>query len=329
MEPEDEHDDDDDNNDGAGNKGSSLLGTVPDLERHHHDDAIPYDQSYNESEKANGVLVMIIYSHQLQSARETIRQIQDRFNRNHRYPWLILSPLPLSPRSQRHIQDLTKESTMTFGTIPHEQWRLPTWIEAGRVRNGDYAKMKYGMNKTSLAVRHKWRYASGFLAQHPLLDSYEIFWRIDPGVDIYCDLEEDPMLALAKSGKKFGWSLSSTANEAGIPDAWSIIQKFRTEFPQLIPEVNDETFLTKGSGDAFSGCTYGVQNSIARLDFLRSPAYLSYFTFIDQDGPIYYHKWDDATVITIGLSLLAPRTDQLFLTQLGWGFLDSSSSSVA
>ncbi|KAF9347580.1 alpha 1,2-mannosyltransferase 2.4.1 [Mortierella sp. AD094] len=201
-----------------------------------------------EVEKANGALVILTHEESLQDARETIRQVEDRFNRGRNYPWVVISPLPLTARSQNLTKQLSK-GTMTFGTIPHEQWRLPKWIDAAKVRNGDYANMRLGMNKTSLLMRHKWRYMSGFVAQHELLDQYELFWRVDPGVEIFCDVEEDPMLALKKSGQKFAWSLSSAVNQAGVPGAWPIIQKIKGAYQNLIPASNDEAFLIKESRD--------------------------------------------------------------------------------
>ncbi|KAK3814031.1 MAG: nucleotide-diphospho-sugar transferase [Benniella sp.] len=206
----------------------------------------------------------------------------------------------------------------TFGTIPHEQWRLPTWIQAAKVRNGDYAKMRLGMNRTSLVTRHRWRYMSGFLAQHALLDPYEFFWRIDPGVEIFCDLGDDPMMAMKSSGQKFAWSISSVVNEAGVPGAWSLIQKFKTLHRDLLPSGYDEAFLARESGNTFTACTYNTQNSIGRVGFFRSAAYQTYFDLIDQEGLFYYEKWDDGVAMTIGLSLLLRRTDTLFLEPLGW-----------
>ncbi|KAF9199454.1 alpha 1,2-mannosyltransferase 2.4.1, partial [Haplosporangium sp. Z 27] len=214
-------------------------------EEHLVDQDILSDESLiYEVEKANGVLVILTHEDELQNTRETIRQVEDRFNRDRNYPWVVLSPLPLTARSQNLTKQLSK-GVMTFGIIPHEQWSLPKWIDAARVRNNDYAKMKLGMNRTSLLARHKWRYMSGFVAQHELLDKYEFFWRVDPGVEIFCDVEEDPMLALKKSA----WSLSSAINEAGVPGAWPIIQKIKGAHRDIIPTSNDEAFLTKESRD--------------------------------------------------------------------------------
>ncbi|KAF9150027.1 alpha 1,2-mannosyltransferase 2.4.1 [Linnemannia schmuckeri] len=299
--------------------------------------------------KANGVLVMVItLDEEVQEARETIRHIEDRFNRGRYYPWVILSPQPLSDRAQTLLQHIPFASRLktnnsdneveednnrgvatpiTFGLIPREQWKFPRWIEALKVRNGDFSRLKLGLNATSVAVRQRRRYMSGFLAQHDLLDGYEFFWRIDPGLVVFCDLDDDPILAMKHSGQKFAWSVSAAVNEASTPGAWSIIQKFKETYPNHIPQVNDENFITRESLDAFSACSYNVQNSIGSIEFFRSPGYTAYFNMIDKEGPIYYECWEDDTVITIGLSLLLPRNNIRFLKEMGWGYSNGGAGS--
>ncbi|KAF9990476.1 alpha 1,2-mannosyltransferase 2.4.1 [Mortierella antarctica] len=148
------------------------------------------------------------------------------------------------------IRTLSKEAGMTFGTIPREQWRLPRWIEASKVLQGDYEKMKLGLDKTALEERHKWRYMSGFLARHALLGGYEFFWRVEPGMEMFCDMADDPMLAMEKNGQLFAWSLSETVRDAGVPGAWSLIKRFKETHPDIIPKANDEAFLEREDEDA-------------------------------------------------------------------------------
>lgn len=158
-----------------------------------------------EVEKASGVLVVFTSEEQIQDARQTIRDMEDRFNRGRNYPWVILSVLPLTEQSKTLMAQLTK-GTMTFGTVPKAHYRLPRGIDVSKSMANDRDLILAGVNtkKTEISVRHRWRYLSGFLARHELLDGYEFFWRVDPGLEIFCDIEDDPMLEMKKNGQKFG-----------------------------------------------------------------------------------------------------------------------------
>lgn len=166
------------------------------------------DEPIYEVEKANGVLVVFTSEEQIQDARQTVRDMEDRFNRGRNYPWVILSALPLTERSKILMAQLTK-GTMAFGTVPKAHYRLPRDIDVSKSMARDRDLIFAGVNtkKTEISVRHRWRYLSGFLARHELLDGYEFFWRVDPALEIFCDIEDDPMLEMKKNGQKFGKGL--------------------------------------------------------------------------------------------------------------------------
>ncbi|KAF9582777.1 alpha 1,2-mannosyltransferase 2.4.1 [Lunasporangiospora selenospora] len=203
--------------------------------------------------RANGVLVMVIDEQtpgQLQKARETIRHMEDRFNRGRNYPWILLSPAPLSDRAKTLTKFLSN-APIYYSAIAKEHWRLPKWIDPSKVITNDYDLLKFkGLNRTELLTRHRWRFTSGILASLDLMDEFEFFWRIEPGIEIFCDMNDDPMLEMKKSGQKFAFSTSWAQIESGLPSAWSTIQAFKNTHPDLLPEKNDEAFLTRESGDA-------------------------------------------------------------------------------
>lgn len=44
------------------------------------------------------------------------------------------------------------------------------------------------------SYHHMCRYFSGFIHRHPLLKEYDYYWRMEPNVHYYCDLDYDPFL---------------------------------------------------------------------------------------------------------------------------------------
>ncbi|KAF8949295.1 hypothetical protein BGZ47_006832 [Haplosporangium gracile] len=76
---------------------------------------------------ANAAFVMLVRNSDGQGARSAIRQIEDRFNRNFQYHFVILNDLPFTKEFKELIQPISK-ADMTFGLVPREHWSYTEWI---------------------------------------------------------------------------------------------------------------------------------------------------------------------------------------------------------
>lgn len=56
--------------------------------------------------------------------------------------------------------------------------------------------MLYGGRES---YHHMCRYFSGFFYKHPLLKEFDYYWRMEPDVHYYCDLDYDPFLFMQAS----------------------------------------------------------------------------------------------------------------------------------
>lgn len=48
----------------------------------------------------------------------------------------------------------------------------------------------------SLLRRFMCRFFSGFFFRHPLLQGFDYYWRVEPGVKFYCNLQQDPFVTM-------------------------------------------------------------------------------------------------------------------------------------
>ena len=82
-----------------------------------------------------------------------------------------------------------------YGKIPAEHWSYPAWISPG-----DAAAARQRMKEEHVlyagreSYHHMCRYYSGFFHKHPLLAEFDYYWRMEPDVHYYCDLDYDPFL---------------------------------------------------------------------------------------------------------------------------------------
>ena len=79
-----------------------------------------------------GVLYMFLCNDDLQQARSTIRSIEDRFNRNVGYPWVILSNQYLSPSFKKYLTKVVTKGRIFFGRVDRETWNYPNWISTSQ-----------------------------------------------------------------------------------------------------------------------------------------------------------------------------------------------------
>ncbi|KAG0045666.1 alpha 1,2-mannosyltransferase 2.4.1 [Gryganskiella cystojenkinii] len=152
--------------------------------------------------KANAAFVMLVREQDLQGARQAVREIEDRFNRNFEYPYVFLNEISFSNNFQRTMRTISK-ANMTFGLIPKEHWSYPSWISEDLARKARY-KMRNIVYGWSESYRHMCRYQSGFFFQHETMLQYDFYWRIEPDVEYTCDIDFDPFLYMQDNNKKYG-----------------------------------------------------------------------------------------------------------------------------
>lgn len=69
---------------------------------------------------------------------------------------------------------------MEFGTIPHNHWNQPDWIDEDRAKaNRDKLVKQMVIYGGSVSYRNMCRFNSGFFFRHPLVLKYRWYWRVE------------------------------------------------------------------------------------------------------------------------------------------------------
>ncbi|KAI0054088.1 glycosyltransferase family 15 protein [Auriscalpium vulgare] len=133
----------------------------------------------------------------------SVQQMEDRFNRRHGYPWVFLNDEPFTDTFKGHLRALT-DAPMFFGLVPEEHWVQPEWIDeerAARLRKSMAMDTLHAVPYAgSVSYRNMCRFNSG----HELLRPYKYYWRVEPGVSYFCDLDYDPFLFMQTQNKAYG-----------------------------------------------------------------------------------------------------------------------------
>lgn len=286
--------------------------------------AIPDEYYYHganetvEGRRANAAFVVLARNGDLQGISSSVKQMEDRFNRKFNYPYVFLNEEPFSDEFKERIRNIIS-SKVEFGLIPKEHWYQPEWIDEEKATAGREKMIKdkviYG---GSVPYRNMCRFNSGFFFRHELLKDYKYYWRIEPDVTFFCDLDYDPFLIMQDQKKSYGFTVSLYEYEKTIPTLWETVKEFIETHEDLVTPDNAMAFISDDGGFSYNRCHFWSNFEIGDLDLWRSEPYMKFFEFLDKKGGFYYERWGDAPVHSIGAALFAKKEQIHFFNDIGY-----------
>ena len=206
--------------------------------------------------KVNATFVTLARNSDTWDIAKSIRHVEDRFNRKYNYDWVFLNDKPFDDEFKRVTSNLVSGKTK-YGVIPKEHWSFPEWIDqdkAAKVRQEmKQKKIIYGDSKS---YRHMCRYESGFFFRHDLMMDYDWYWRVEPGIELFCDIDYDAFKYMEENGKKYSFVLSLLEYPETIPTLWDSVKGFMSKHPEHIEPDNSKSFLTDDGGETYNRCHF-------------------------------------------------------------------------
>jgi alpha 1,2-mannosyltransferase len=205
-----------------------------------------------------------------------------------------------------------------YVVIPESNWSVPSTLNSTIIEDGmknlQNAGVIYG---GSLSYRHMCRFNSGFFYEQEALQKYSWYWRVEPGIEFYCDITYDPFTYMRENGKVYGWVITMYEFLATIPTLFHRTKEFVNANPHVLAEDNslnwivDNVNMTKVKEEKkvegeYNLCHFWSNFEIASLDFYRSEVYRKYFQYLDSTGGFFYERWGDAPVHSLAVSLFLP-----------------------
>ncbi|KAF2838660.1 glycosyltransferase family 15 protein [Patellaria atrata CBS 101060] len=268
--------------------------------------------------RMNATFVTLARNSDVWEIAKSIRAVEDRFNRKFNYDWVFLNDKEFDDQFKKVTSALVSGKTK-YGLIPTAHWSFPEWIDqdkAARVR--EQMKEKKIIYGDSISYRHMCRYESGFFFRHPLMMDYEWYWRVEPSIELFCDINYDTFKFMADNNKKYSFTLSLFEYVETIPTLWDSVKGFMKEHPEHISEGNSMSFLSDDNGETYNHCHFWSNFEIGNLNWLRSKAYIDYFTKLDRDGGFFYERWGDAPVHSIAAALMLKKDQIHFFNDIAY-----------
>ncbi len=279
--------------------------------------------------RANATILLLVRNEEAASIGLAIRRFEKRFNRKFRYPYTFVNDQPFTDRFKEKMRRLL-DADMEFVTIPAALWDKPDSIDTTREQ-----KAMAKMEQDNIAYAQKGSYHNmcrfylGNFYHVPELQKYRYYWRVEPNVDFYTDLDYDVFKYMAATKKKYGFTINLYDIHQTVASLWPETLKwlntgdnYRHVNPNgafqwlLYPEQHPEKARYTGG---YLTCHFWSNFEIADMDFFRLEAYQSWFNHLDRTGNFYYERWGDAPVHLIGVALFADaKKDVHWFRDLGY-----------
>ncbi|KAI8991826.1 nucleotide-diphospho-sugar transferase [Mycotypha africana] len=253
----------------------------------------------------------------LSSLRSTMRNIEDQFNRHYHYPFIIFTVDEPSVEFKELVSS-TATGDVVFERVTISQYGYGNRTDQFRASlSRKYLKDTPGNTEAS---RFKSRLMAGTIFKHESLFNLDYFWRFEPGTEYLCPISFDPFQYMYDNGKQLSFSLSSYELHETLPSIFDTVAEFKKENPQLFDENHDNKLwkaMTNKDG-SYNRCSFWNSFQIVKTSFFTSKRYQSYFDFMDHKEGIFYERWSDSVIQSLGAALFLNKTEVHFWESIGY-----------
>ncbi|KAJ3842276.1 glycosyltransferase family 15 protein [Lentinula raphanica] len=268
--------------------------------------------------KENATLVFLARNSELKGVISSMRGLESRFNHRYRYPWVFLNDEEFTNEFKGSVL-LETDAPVHFGLIPKEHWDQPAWIDEEKAQKSrQRLKEQNIIYGDSASYRNMCRFNSGYFFHHPLLQQFRYYWRVEPDVKYFCDMNYDPFQFMKGRNQTYGFTIALYETPQTVTTLWDTVREFMIKYPQYIANDNALDFISSDGGKTYNMCHFWSNFEIADMDFWRSEAYQTFFQFLDLKGGFYYERWGDAPVHSIAAALLLPKRNIHYFQDIGY-----------
>lgn len=229
----------------------------------------------------------------------------------------------MRPESNKFAQQGTQNRTSAkcyYEVVPIEHWSLPSWIDEGRFMNSLEYLGAIGVGKGwMISYRHMCRWNSGFFYRHPRLLEFDFYWRVEPDVHYFCDINYDVFRFVRDNNIKYGFTMNILDDARSFPSLWGRTMSFINAHPELVhPEADLDWLLDPFNGGDYNNCQFFSNFEVGDLRFFRGEANEKYFKWLDRGGGFYYERFGDAPIHTLSVAMFVPKSEIWFFRDVGY-----------
>lgn len=196
---------------------------------------------------------------------------------------------------------------------------MPSWINMDLFHESvELLKEQDVQYAEKISYHQMCRWNSGMFYKHPALQNYRWYWRVEPNVHFFCDVDYDVFRWMEDHNKTYGFTINLYDSPQSVTTLWPETLKFLAsdDHSRYLHKNNAMDWLTDSKrreqhnllANGYSTCHFWSNFEVGDMDFWRSRPYEEYFQHLDRSGGFFYERWGDAPVHSIALGMFADKS---------------------
>jgi mannosyltransferase len=270
-----------------------------------------YAPDARKSDRIDATLLALVRNEEVDDMVQSMNDLERTWNHKFNYPWTFFNDVPFTEEFKTKTSAATN-AKCHYEIIPDEHWAKPSWIDDATFQSSAKVLEGKGVQYASKMSYHQMcRWNSGLFYKHPALANTRYYWRVEPNVHFFCDVDYDVFRYMHDNNKTYGFTINLYDDTKTLPTLWPETVKFIAEHPEHLAENNAMKWVTDDvhrpennlRAQGYSTCHFWSNFEVGDMDFWRSQAYEDYFNHLDKAGGFFYERWGDAPVHSIALGL--------------------------
>jgi len=239
------------------------------------------------SSKPKAAFYYLAKSQRFAMLTASLVSVYNYFQKNFSYPVIIFHERDFDLSLQTLLRSKIVHMDVFFQQVT---FKFPRHINVSEVVfNIDCA--------SHISYRHMCQFQAKEIYKHPIIEGLEFVWRLDDDSELISAIEFDVFAFMRDSGLKYGYvKIHQDALECTY-GLWQAAERY-IRLKRIKP-----TFFAEW----IDPMIYYNNFEVSALSIWLSQDFTDFINFIDNLGGIYYHRWGDAPIKSIAVSMFVPK----------------------
>ena len=149
--------------------------------------------------------------------------------------------------------------------------------------------------RKTIGYRHMCRFHAKSIYEQPILVGLQYVWRLDDDSYVTRPISYDVFRLMQDRRILYGFERVVDDLRSCVVGLWSAVNDYKRKR------------AIRSHFDLPRDRIFWNNFELSDVDFWRSPEYRDYIDYIDRTGGIYYHRWGDAPIKTLAVTLFVPK----------------------